>query len=481
MSASSSRPPLDTVSADIADYVHGYEITDERAYDAAHLCLTDTLGCACAAAHDPECRKLLGPIVPGTQVPHGARVPATSYELDPVKAAFDFSAMGRWSDFSDTYFGAQGCHPSDNIGAILALADHLSRRNVAARKPPLLVRDVLTAIVKAYEVQGVLAIDNSMYDVGLDHALLVKVATAGVAAQMLGATRDEIANALTNAWIDGHSLCIYRRSPHAGARKAWAGADATARGIFLAMLALRGEMGYPSALTTPQWGLYDVLFKGTPFKVARPYGERIVQEIQFKVAFPTVFNSQTAAECATHLHPLVKDRIDDIREIRISAHRTTLKLNTQSGPLATPAERDHCVQYIVAVGLLKGRIESSDYEHEAAADPRMDTLRAKTQVVEDPAYTRDYADAGKRASANAVQVFFSDGTNTDKVAVEYPLGHPRRRGEALPALKRKFEDGLALVFASTQKARILEACEDRTRMESMPIHSLMSLLQVPRA
>jgi 2-methylcitrate dehydratase len=408
-------------------------------------------------------------------------VPATPYQLDPIKAAFDLSCMGRWSDFSDTYFGAQGCHPSDNIGGILALADHLSRSRVAAGKKPLLMRDALTAIIKAYEVQGVLAIENSMYNVGLDHALLVKVATAGVATKMLGGTREEIANALTNAWLDGHSLCIYRRSPHAGTRKAWAGADATARGVFLAMLAVRDEIGYPSALSAPQWGLYDVLFKGEPFKVARAYGATIVQEIPFKVAFPTVFNSQTAAECATRLHPLVKDRIGDIREIRISAHKTTLKLNTQSGPLATPAERDHCVQYIVAAGLLKGRIESPDYEDEAAEDPRIDVLRAKTQVIEDAGYTQDYADPAKRASANAVQVFFNDGSSTDKVAVEYPLGHPRRRSEALPALKQKFETSLARVFAPKQQAQIRAACETRSYTESMPVHEFMSLFQVPHA
>jgi 2-methylcitrate dehydratase len=481
MGALNARPPLDRLTSDIADYVDGYVVDSAHAYDAAHLCLLDTLGCALEALTDPDCTKLLGPLVPGTVVPHGARVPGTSFVLDPLKAAFDISCLGRWTDFSDTYFGAQGCHPSDNIGGLLAVADHLSRQSVAARREPLPVRDLLAAVIKAYEIQGVLAMQNSFYDVGLDHAALVKVATAAVATKMLDGSRDQIANAVSNAWIDGHSLCIYRRSPHAGTRKSWAGADATSRGVFLGLLSVCGEMGYPSALTAKTWGLHDVLLRGRPLTVPQAFGCTIVQDIQFKVAFPTVFNSQTAAECAVRLHPLVGQRITDIREIRIWAHRTTLKLNTARGPLATPAERDHCVQYIVATGLLKGHIESSDYDEVAASDPRIDALREKTVVVEDERYTRDYADPAKRASANAVQVTFRDGTTTPRIAVEYPLGHPTRRAEALPALNAKFDVNLARIFPEQQRARIRAACASRSAAESMPVNELMSLFAAPSA
>jgi len=463
------------VTHDIARYISDYCVESEAALDSACLCLIDTLGCALEGLTIPECRKLLGPIVPDTIVPHGARVPGTSFELDPVKAAFDISCMARWSDFSDTYFGAQGSHPSDNIGGLLALADHRSRILQAGGKAPLLMREVLAAIVQAYEIQGVLSMDNSLYGVGLDHALLVKVASAGVATRLCGGDREAVANAVTNAWIDGHSLCIYRRSPHAGTRKSWAGADATARGVFLAMLAVRGEMGYPSALTTPTWGLYDVLFKGKPFAIPVTYGCSVVQNIQFKVSVPTVFNAQTAAECAIRLHPVVRDRIQEIRKITICAHATTLRLNTASGPLATAAERDHCVQYVVAVGLLNGSITAEDYETEAASDPRIDALRAKTEILEDPAYTRDYADPAKRASANAVQVFFADGSTTEKVAVEYPLGHARRRAEAQKLLWEKFEANLARAFADKQRKRIVATCRDRESLERLAVHEFVAL------
>ena len=467
------RPPVDDITTQIAEYVSGFEVDSAAALDAAHLCLIDTLGCAFEGLDSPECTKLLGPLVPGTIVPYGARVPGTAFELDPIKAAFDIGSMARWFDFTDTYLGAQASHPSDNIAGILALADHLSRTRQAAKRKAFSVREMLAAIVKAYEIQGVLAMENSMFNAGLDHTLLIKVATAGVATQMLGGGYEQIVSAVTNAWIDGHSLAIYRRSPHAGPRKSWSGGDAGARGLFLAMLAAHGEMGYPSALTAKTWGLYDVLFKAQAFRIPRAYGCSVVQETQFKVLVPAVFNSQTAAECAIQLHPLVKDRIGEIRSIKIFVHEMTLRMNTYRGHLSTPAARDHCVQYIVAVGLLKGSIESSDYSSEAASDQRIGELCEKTKVVEDSSYTRDYADPGKRASANAVQVFFIDGSSTPKVAIDYPIGHPQRRQEALPALRRKFETNLARVFSEKQRTRILATCLDRRNVERLPVHEFV--------
>lgn len=476
--ARASDVSMDKVTRDIAEYITNYTVEDQEALDLAHLCLMDTLGCAFDGLGNDECRKLLGPLFPGFGSAGGARVPGTAYDLDPLTAAFNIGCISRWVDFSDTYFGAQGSHPSDNIGGILAIADYLSRSRTAERKAPLLVRDVLVAIVKAYEIQGVLSIENSFYGVGLDHVMLVKVATAAVATQLLGGTTEEVASAVSNAWVDGHSLSTYRRSPNAGTRKSWAGADATARGLLLAMLAIRGEMAYATALTARTWGLYDVLFKGKPFEVPRPYGTSIVKEIQFKVAVPTVFNSQTAAECALVLHPIVKQRLGEIARIVIHAHETTIRLNAKTGTLTTPADRDHCVQYIVAVALAGGRLDSEDYEAERAADPMIEQLRQKTEVFEDPRYTGDYRDSRKRASANAVQVWFADGTSTARIEVEYPLGHPTRRNEAIPLLLDKFSRNCVKVFPDKKRTQIFNLCSSRAEMERVPVDELMTLLSV---
>jgi len=469
---------MDPVTSDIAEYVTGYKVEDEEALDLAHLCLIDTLGCAFDGLSNAECRKLLGPLFPGFGSAGGARIPGTALDLDPMTAAFNIGCTSRWVDFSDTYFGAQGSHPSDNIGGLLAIADFVSRSRTAKGEQPLSVHEVLVAITKAYEIQGALSIENSFYGVGLDHVLLVTVATAAVATQLLGGGRNEVASAVSNAWVDGHSLATYRRSPNAGTRKSWSGADATARGLFLATLAMRGEMAYATALTAKTWGFYDVLFKGKPFNLPRKYAASVVKEIQFKVAVPTVFNSQTAAECAFRLHPIVKARLPEIDRIVIHAHETTIRLNSKSGPLTTPADRDHCVQYIVAVGLSTGRLESGDYEAERAADPLVEQLRERTEVIEDPKYSRDYRDGEKRASANAVQVWFKDGTSTQKVEVEYPLGHPTRRNEAVPLLLEKFSRHVAKVFAEPKRTQIVKICSNRRTMEALSVNELMTLLSL---
>ncbi|MCC7484692.1 MAG: bifunctional 2-methylcitrate dehydratase/aconitate hydratase [Burkholderiales bacterium] len=468
--------PVDAVTRDIAEYAANYRVDDEAALDAAHLCLIDTLGCAFEGLGNAACRKLLGPLFPLGEGARGARVPGTALDVDPMTAAFNIGCASRWLDFSDTYFGAQGSHPSDNIGGLLAISEYVSRRRRAAGGEPLRARELLEALVKAYEIQGVLSIENSLYDAGLDHVLLVKLATAAVATKLLGGGVAEAAAAVSNAWLDGHALSTYRRSPNAGTRKSWAGAEATAKGLFLAALAMRGEMAYPTALTAPGRGLYDVLFRGRPFAVPRAYGASIVKEIQFKVQVPTVFNSQTAAECAMHLHPQVRGRLDRIRRIVISAHETTLRLNATTGPLTTPADRDHCVQFIVAAALARGSLGAEDYEGARAADPVVERLRQRTEVVEERRYTDAYRDPAKRASANAVQVWFDDGSCTPRVELEYPLGHPGRRQEAVPLLMRKFAGNVARVFPRERRGRILDRVSRRSVMERLPVDELTALL-----
>ena len=474
--STSSALPVDDVTREIAEYVANYQVKDEAALDAAHLCLIDTLGCGFEGLSNAECRKFLGPLFPLGETGRGARVPGTALDIDPITAAFDIGCASRWVDFSETYFGAQGSHPSDNIGGILAVSDYISRRNRAAGAAPLSAREVLEAIIKAYEIQGVLSIENSFYDAGLDHVLLVKLATAAVATKLLGGGIGQIESAVSNAWVDGHSLSTYRRSPNAGTRKSWAGADATAKGLFLAALAMRGEMTYSTALTAKTWGLYDVLFEGKPLAVPRPYGASIVKEIQFKVQVPTVFNSQTAAECAIQLHPLVRDRLGHVKRIVISAHETTIRLNAKTGPLTTPGDRDHCVQFIVAAGLARGRLTAEDYEGARASDSEIESLRRLTEVVEDKRYTASYRDLEKRASANAVQVWFDDGSSTPKVEVEYPLGHPRRRPEAMPLLMKKFTDNVARVFPKERQKQILDKMASRAAMERMAVDEIMILV-----
>jgi 2-methylcitrate dehydratase len=475
---SNVRPEPDRVLVDIADYVCDYEMNSGEAYETARACLMDTLGCGLEALGYPACTKHLGPIVPGTVVPGGARVPGTQFQLDPVQAAFNIGAMIRWLDFNDTWLAAEWGHPSDNLGGILALADYLSRKAVAEGKEPLTMKDVLTAMIKAHELQGVLALENSFNRVGLDHVVLVKVATTAVAAWMLGCTKDEIINAVSNAWIDGQSLRTYRHAPNTGSRKSWAAGDATARGVRLALMALRGEMGYPSCLTAPTWGFYDVLFKGKEFTFERPYGSYVMEHILFKISFPAEFHAQTAVECALELHPRVKDRLDDIERIEISTHESAIRIIDKKGPLHNPADRDHCMQYMVAVGIIFGELTSAHYEDHVAADPRIDALREKMTCVENPTYTKDYLDPEKRSIANAIRIFFTDGSTTDRVEVQYPIGHRRRREEGIPVLIEKFRTNLARRFPPKQQQAILTLCLDQSALEGTAVQEFTDMFVI---
>src|SRR5512141_1882583 len=406
---SNVRPAPDQVLADIADYATKYKIGSDEAYRTAHYCLLDTLGCGFEALSYPACTKLLGPIVPGTIVPNGAKVPGTQFQLDPVQAAFNIGAMIRWLDFNDTWLAAEWGHPSDNLGGILAVADWLCRNRIASGKPPLTMKDVLAGMIKAHEIQGCIALENSFNRVGLDHVVLVKVASTAVVAQMIGLSRDEIVNAVSLAWVDGQSLRTYRHAPNTGSRKSWAAGDATSRAVRLALIAKTGEMGYPSVLTAKTWGFYDVLFKGNEFKFQRPYGSYVMENVLFKISFPAEFHAQTAAECAMELHPRVRDRIDDIRKVTIRTHESAIRIIDKRGPLANPADRDHCIQYMVAVPLIHGRLTAADYEDAVAADPRIDALRDKMACVEDKQFSRDYLDPERRSIANAITVEFKDG------------------------------------------------------------------------
>ncbi len=475
---SNVRPKFDKVLTDIADYVTSYRIRSGEAYNTARLCLMDTLGCGLEALEYPACTKLLGPVVPGTVVPNGAKVPGTPYQLDPVTAAFNLGAMIRWLDFNDTWLAAEWGHPSDNLGGILATADWLSRIRIAQRSEPLVMRDVLTAMIKAHEIQGVIALENSFNRVGLDHVVLVKVASTAVVTHMLGGTHDEILNALSNAWIDGQSLRTYRHTPNTGSRKSWAAGDATSRAVRLALMALKGEMGYPSALTARTWGFQDVLFKGRPLRFKRPYGSYVMENVLFKISFPAEFHAQTAVEAAIRLHPQVKDRLDQIRKVVITTHESAIRIIDKKGPLHNPADRDHCLQYMAAIGLIKGALVASDYEDDVARDPRVDALRAKVQCVENKQWTRDYLDPAKRSIANAIQIIFRDGSRSEKMAVEYPVGHRRRRKEGVPLLEAKFRTNLARRFPVKQQHAILAACRDQARLETMPVHEFVDLFTV---
>ncbi len=475
---SNVRPQPDQVLTDIADYVAGYRIDSDEAYTTAQYCLIDTLGCGFEALAYPACAKLLGPVVPGTVVPNGAKVPGTSFQLDPVKAAFDLGAIIRWLDFNDTWLAAEWGHPSDNLGGILMTADWLSRTAVAAGRKPLAMQDVLTAMIKAHEIQGNLAIENSFNRVGLDHVVLVKVASTAVIAQMLGLSREEIVNAVSLAWVDGQSLRTYRHSPNTGSRKSWAAGDATSRAVRLVLIARTGEMGYPSVLTAKTWGFYDVLFKGNAFKFQRTYGSYVMEHVLFKISFPAEFHAQTAVECAMQLHPQVADRIADIERITIRTHESAIRIIDKQGPLDNPADRDHCIQYMVAVPLLFGRLTAADYEDNVAADPRIDALRGKMVCVEDPQFTRDYLDPQKRSIANGITIEFKDGLRTKEVVVQYPIGHRRRRAEGMPVLVEKFKTNLARRFPAKQQAAILEVALDTKRLAAMPVHEFVDLMVI---
>jgi 2-methylcitrate dehydratase len=475
---SNVRPKPDKVLTDIADYVSQHAISSKEAYDTARLCLMDTLGCGLESLEYPACTKLLGPVVPGTVVPNGARVPGTPHQLDPVTAAFNIGTTIRWLDFNDTWLAAEWGHPSDNLGGILATADWLSRTRLAQGKKPLVVRDVLTAMIKAHEIQGVIALENSFNRVGLDHVVLVKVASTAVVTQMMGGTRDEIINALSNAWLDGQSLRTYRHTPNTGSRKSWAAGDATSRAVRLALMALKGEMGYPSVLTAKTWGFYDVLFKGRPFRFKRPFGSYVMENVLFKISFPAEFHAQTAVEAAIRLHPEVKDRLDAVKKIVITTHESAIRIIDKKGPLSNPADRDHCIQYMTAIGLIKGNLTAADYEDAVAADPRVDRLRSKMLCVENKQWSRDYLDPAKRSIANAVQVFFQDGSKSERIAVEYPVGHRRRRKEGIPLLEAKFRINLARKLAPKQQQAILALCSDARKLEATPVNEFVDLFVI---
>lgn len=475
---SNVRPAPDPVLVDIVDYVLGYRIDSALALDTARNCLIDTLGCGLEALSYPACTKLMGPIVPGTVVPNGAKVPGTQFQLDPVQAAFNLGAMIRWLDFNDTWLAAEWGHPSDNLGGILATADWLSRNAVATGKKPLVMKDVLAAMVKAHEIQGVIALENSFNKVGLDHVLLVKLASTAVVGQLLGLSRDELINAVSLAFVDGHALRTYRHAPNTGSRKSWAAGDATSRAVRLALIAKTGEMGYPSALTAQTWGFYDVLFKGNAFKFQRPYGTYVMENVLFKISFPAEFHAQTAAEAAMTLHAQLRatgKRVEDIAKITIRTHEAAIRIIDKRGPLANPADRDHCIQYMVAVPMIFGRLTAADYEDAVATDPRIDALRAKIVCVEDPRFTADYHDPDKRSIANALTVEFSDGTKLDEVIVEYPIGHKRRRAEGIPLLVEKFQTNLARRFPEKQRRTILDVSLDQAKLEAMPVNEYVDL------
>ncbi len=472
------RPAPDPELVAIADYVDSTDIDSPEAYDTARYCLMDSLACGMLALGFSECTKLLGPLVPDTQVKNGARVPGTRYELDPVKAAFDIGVIIRWLDFNDTWLAAEWGHPSDNLGGILAVADYLSRTRLAEGKSPLLMKEVLTAMIKAHEIQGCIALENSFNRMGLCHVLLVRVATTAVVAKLLGARKEQIIDALSHAWLDGSSLRTYRHAPNTGPRKSWAAGDATSRGVRLAMLTIQGEMGYPSVLSTKTWGFYDVSFGGKPFSFQRPYGSYVMENILFKISFPAEFHAQTAVEAAIILHPQVAPRLDDIERIVLTTHESAIRIISKSGELHNPADRDHCLQYMTAIGLMKGKLVAADYEDAAAADSRIDALRTKMEVVEDEGYSREYHEPDKRSIANAIQVFFKDGSATERVVVEYPLGHRRRRAEGMPLLVEKFREALALILPAARVSAIDALCHDQERLHATPVNEFMELLLI---
>jgi 2-methylcitrate dehydratase len=467
------RPAPDEELVAIADYVTRYDNPSEEALDTARNCLMDSLACLLMALRYPEATKHLGPIVPGTVVPNGATVPGTPFSLDPVKAAWDIGALVRWLDFNDTWLAAEWGHPSDNLGAILGLGDYLSRKAQAEGSTPMTMGDVLRYMIKAHEVQGVLALENSYNRVGLDHVVLVKVASAAVAAVMLGLDHDQVIDTLSHAWVDGQSLRTYRHAPNTGSRKSWAAGDASSRAVRLALMVAKGEMGLPSVLSAPRWGFYDVLFKGEKFRFQRPYGCYVMEQILFKISFPAEFHAQTAVECAMQLHQQVAGRIDEIERIELTTQESAIRIISKQGPLHNPADRDHCLQYMVAVPLIHGELTAAHYEDEVASDPRIDRLRELMTVAEDERYSREYHDPDKRSIANAVQVFFKDGSSTDKVEVEYPIGHRRRRAEGIPVLERKFHTALLERFPRRQAESIYQLCLDPEALAATPVHQFM--------
>jgi 2-methylcitrate dehydratase len=472
---SNLRPGPDNELIAIADYVANYAIESPLALSTARYCLMDALGCALLAMQYPECTKLLGPIVPGTTVPHGARVPGTSFVLDPIQAAFNIGTQIRWLDYNDTWLAAEWGHPSDNLGAILAVADYECRKRHAQGKAPLTMQDVLTAMIKAYEIQGILALENSFNRIGLDHVALVKVASTAIATQLLGGSEDKIIDALSHAWIDGQSLRTYRHAPNTGSRKSWAAGDATSRAVRLAWLVLQGEQGYPSALTAKTWGFYDVTWRGHHLHLPQPFGTYVMENILFKISYPAEFHAQTAVECAITLHSQIIHRLDEIEKIVLTTQESAVRIISKTGPLYNPADRDHCLQYMVAAGLIYGDLKAEYYENEFAKDPRIDHLRDKMQVHEDPQFSKDYLTPEKRSIANAIQIYFKDGTHTRKVQIDYPIGHNRRREEGIPLLLKKFENNISVLFNTHKATEIRELFLDQEKLEKMPVNMFMEM------
>ncbi|HEV2227845.1 MAG TPA: bifunctional 2-methylcitrate dehydratase/aconitate hydratase [Steroidobacteraceae bacterium] len=473
---SAERPAFDAALTTIAEYARNFRIQSQAAYETARYCLMDTLACGFLALKYPACRRLLGPVVPGAVMPGGARVPGTSYELDPVQAAFNIGAMIRWLDFNDTWLAAEWGHPSDNLGAILAAADYRARLAVMSGQAPPTVRDVLTAMIKAHEIQGVLALENSFNRVGLDHVLLVRVASTAVVTALLGGSLEQVVNAVSNAWIDGGALRTYRHAPNTGSRKSWAAGDATSRAVRLALIALTGEMGYPSALTARTWGFCDVLFEGRPLSLPQPFGSYVMENVLFKISYPAEFHAQTAVEAAMTLHPAVRDRIADIERIVIETQEPGVRIIDKTGPLANPADRDHCIQYMVAIPLIFGRLTAADYEDALASDPRIDALRARMQVRENPQFTAEYYAADKRYIGNAVQVFFRDGSRSERVQVDFPIGHRKRRAEGMPVLVRKFEAAVGARFPARQAERVKALFAKPAALDALPVNEFLAAL-----
>ncbi|MGA3157709.1 MAG: bifunctional 2-methylcitrate dehydratase/aconitate hydratase [Steroidobacteraceae bacterium] len=472
---STRRPDPDALLVEIAEYARNYTIQSELAYDTARYCLMDTLACGFQALQYPACTKLLGPVVPGATLAGGARVPGLNFELDPVQAAFNIGTMVRWLDFNDTWLAAEWGHPSDNLGAILALADYLARSASAAGRAALRVRDVLSAMIKAHEIQGILALENSFNRVGLDHVLLVRVASTAVAATLLGGTLEQVINAVSNAWIDGGALRTYRHAPNTGSRKSWAAGDATSRAVRHALIALRGEMGYPSALSAKGWGFQDVLFKGKPLTIPQPFGSYVMENVLFKISFPAEFHAQTAVECAMTLHPRIKARLGEITRVVIETQEPGVRIIDKTGPLSNPADRDHCIQYMTAVPLIFGRLTAADYEDAVASDPRIDALRSVMEVRENSTFTAEYYERDKRFIGNALQVFFRDGTASERIQVDFPIGHRRRRAEGMPVLVQKFESSVMAHFGAQQGAAICRLFGSND-IDQMPVQELMTQL-----
>ena len=470
------RPNPDDVLVKIADYVLDKQIESEEAYNTARYCLMDTLGCGLLALTFPDCVKLLGPYVEGTKVPGGVRVPGTKHVLDPVKGAWDIGAIIRWLDFNDTWLAAEWGHPSDNLGGILATADYLSQKNISEGKDPLLIKDVLTYMIKAHEIQGILALENSFNRVGLDHVVLVKVASTAVISAMLGLNKEQTIDALSQAWVDGQSLRTYRHAPNAGPRKSWAAGDATSRALQLVLLTQKGQIGYPSVLTAPTWGFYDVQFRGEKFSLPREFSSYVMENVLFKISFPAEFHAQTSVEAAVILHEEIKDRIDEIDTVEITTHESAIRIISKEGTLNNPADRDHCIQYMTAIGLLKGDLVAEDYEDDVASDPRIDELRSKMVIKEDERYTKEYLEEDKRSIANAIMIHFKDGSSTEKVEVEYPIGHRRRREQGMPLLIEKFKSNLSTQFSKNRTKEILSLCEDQSTLENSSVIDFMNLM-----